>query len=172
MIWYRIMTNKGWRVFPQSLTENYLKWISVDPSKYEGNLEETIEVAVDHPGMVAADRTWQDVEIQGLTISFPSTDFGSFLAELEESSPEIAPGGIECYKIRGWLAGVILLPDMREQLIEKMSEMYPAVEIIADKENAEFMRRMREINRDGVKVISGRALALEAQENKDKKLPN
>jgi hypothetical protein len=166
------MTNKGWRVFPESITENYLKWISTDPKKYEGLLEKTSKVEVDHPGMVVLDRTWQHVEVQGLTISFPSHDFGSFLADLEEQEILTSPDGLQCYKVRGWLAGVILLPEMREELLEKMSEMYPTVEAVADRENAEFVRRLKLINKDGIKVVSARALALEGQDDKSKKFQN
>jgi DNA-binding sugar fermentation-stimulating protein len=50
----------------------------------------------------------------------------------------------------------VFTPDQRDLVLKTMAEMYPEVESKAEKADKEFSRRMREINKNGVKVVSHR----------------
>lgn len=156
MEWHMIMTNHGWRVFPASIMETYLKWIS------SGNTpsEQTSHVLVDMPGMIMTDRTYQTIQLDGLSVEIPSQDFSILHKQLQETEEEIMPGGASVFKLRGWLAGLVLTPDQRHDLLSKMDEMLPSVRLIAQKENEEFCRRMDEVNKGGARVVSARHIKL------------
>ena len=167
--WYKISTTNGWRIFPQEISKQYVHSISSKPEERLKTLQETKEIFLDCPGMVMADRSIQSFYFYGLKVSIPSHDFGLFLENLEEQDIEIGRNGVEMYKLKGWLEGLVLTPQLRQDLLEKMCEIYPEAEKLADQENAEFCRRIKDAQNKGAKVIS---LKAEMLKKKDGKLQN
>jgi hypothetical protein len=67
-----------------------------------------------------------------------------------------------------WTYCLVLTPAQRDILVAGMEAQSEEAAVDAKRDNDEFRRRLNEINKDGVKVISGRALALEAKERAEK----
>jgi hypothetical protein len=116
--------------------------------------EPATEGGVDQPGMIMADRTYQTLEIDGFKLTIPSQDWEYFLRELEYGRRRKFASGTEYYKIHGWLNCVVFTVDQRDRVLAEMKARLPAIKIVAQKEDQEFLRRIREINSDGVKVVT------------------
>lgn len=167
--WFRIMTNKGWRVFPSTIASPYLQQIQAGDQPHEV----ADRAFIDMPGMIMADRTYQTIELEDLTLEIPTTDFSIMYEQLKHAGEEFLPGGSSVFKLRGWLCGLVLTLELRNLLLQKMSEVLPAVKIISQKENEEFVRRLDIVNKNSpVKVISARALMVKQKKDEDKEKPN
>jgi hypothetical protein len=110
----------------------------------------------DRPGMIMVDRPIEKIKIDTFHLDIPSQDFQYFVRKLIDAPERTTPDGQKYYKIHGWLHCVVFTPDQRDIVLQTMAEMWPEVEAKADKADKEFSRRMREINKNGVKVISHR----------------
>jgi hypothetical protein len=111
---------------------------------------------VDRPGMIMVDRPVEKIKIDTFHLDIPSQDFQYFGKKLLKAELRQLPDGQKYYKIHGWLHCVVFTPDQRDLVLKTMAEMYPEVESKAEKADKEFSRRMREINKNGVKVVSHR----------------
>ena len=168
MEWKKIITNKGWRVYPLIIEKQYLKKISSGRTVPES----AHKVVVDFAGMVMADRTYQTLNLCELSIRIPSQDFEEMYLQLKNCKPEILTDDVEVFKIRGWLAGVVMTRDMRGVMMRTMEEVMPSIKKIAQNENDEFVRRMNQISKNsGNTVVSRRAKELEKNSG-DKVKPN
>lgn len=98
----------------------------------------------DLPGMVLADRPWEDIQLKNFKLGFPSQDFEHFLRELNNANVRKFADGSEYYKLHGWLHCIILTPDQYVQVMLKMDEMLPAVRNRC-KEADERMNKAREV---------------------------
>jgi len=87
--------------------------------------EDTDKGCVDLPGIVLADRPWEDLMIGEFKLGIPSQDFEYFAVELERSPVRRFASGKEYHKIHGWLVCVIMTPKQREQALRDMVVMLP-----------------------------------------------
>lgn len=110
----------------------------------------------DRAGMIMVDRPYEKIKIDTFSLEFPSQDFEHFMLRLFKAPERKFQNGDRYYKIHGWLHCVMFTPEQRDLVLKAMEEMLPAVREKADAADKEFSRRMREINKDGVKVISHR----------------
>lgn len=117
--------------------------------------EPITEYGLDCPGMVMADRKWEDIPVEpGFTLGFPYSDFGFFLQVLEELSPRtFVPGGQQYFKLHGWMHCVVLTPDQRQTVLEYMRAHAAAVQVKADAEDQEFDARLADLNKDQLRVV-------------------
>lgn len=119
-------------------------------------LKGVVDGGCDRPGMVMTDRPWETIKIDTFSLEFPTQDFEYFVEKLYSAPERKAPSGASYYKIHGWRHCVVLTPEMRDLVLEAMEEMLPEVQDRAAEADKEFSRRLREINKGGVKVISHR----------------
>ncbi len=120
------------------------------------DMKSVIEGGIDLPGMIMVDRPIEKIKIDTFTLSIPSQDFAEFTRELAFVHKRVFADGKEYYKIHGWLQCVVFTPEQRDLVLNAMREMLPAVKERAEKADREFSRRMDEINRGGVQVLSHR----------------
>lgn len=88
-------------------------------------IEGTAEGAIDLPGMILADRPWEDLMIGPFKLGIPSQDFEIFAAELERSPVRRFASGKEYHKIHGWMTCVVVTPEQRERMLRDMEAMLP-----------------------------------------------
>ena len=119
-------------------------------------LEARDEGGIDLPGMIMMDRPIEHIKIDTFKLAMPSQDFTEFLRELALAPKRMFAGGQEYYKIHGWRVCMVFTPEQRELMLKAMEEMLDDVEKRAEAADKEFSRRLREINKDGVRVISHR----------------
>jgi hypothetical protein len=128
----------------------------------EGRGGETIEVkqvdqgGADLPGIVLAHRSWEDIDLGGFKLGFPTQDFEHFVAELERSSIRKFSSGKEYHKIHGWMHCVILTPEQRTTVLKAMAEMLPDVRKRAEEEDRLFLEAMERVNKDKPRAFSWR----------------
>lgn len=127
-------------------------------TNYEGGskVEPRADGCIDLPGMCMVDRPYEEIKIDTFKLSIPSQDFSVFVAELAHAPLRKFADGQEYYKIHGWRVCVVFTPQQRDMVLQAMEEMLPAAKERCDAADKEFSRRMREINKDGPRVISHR----------------
>jgi hypothetical protein len=122
----------------------------------ESHIEPCSEGGIDLPGMIMTDRPIEKVKIDTFTLSIPSQDFREFARELAFVHKRVFSDGQEYYKIHGWRMCVVFTPEQRDMVLAEMQRMLPEVEARADAADREFSRRMDEVNKGGVRVLSAR----------------
>lgn len=162
------MTGRGWRVFPEQLAEAYTKSIQMQYAE----LQDIDVIYLDMPGMAMMDRSYQILKVDGLTISIPSQDFSCFFEMLRGTKPQILPGALSCIKLRGWMSGLVMTEDMAREVRDKMSELLPSVKLLEEKEDKEFARRIKEVNKEKTFVVSERAKNIESRDESKLSKPN
>jgi hypothetical protein len=100
---------------------------------------------IDLPGMVSMDRTYQKIEVDGLELEMPTTDFEYFLEMLRNCAVRSA-GKQKFYKIHGWLHCVVLTPLQRYDILEEMASMLPGVRTAAEKERLDLDKKIKSVN--------------------------
>jgi len=123
-------------------------------------VRETDNGGADLPGIVAADRRWEDILIGGFKLGFPSQDFEYFMEELELSPVRKFASGREYHKVHGWIHCVVLTPEQRAFVLKTMAEMLPAVHQRVEEENRRFLEAIDKANEGKLRVMSWRAQAL------------
>lgn len=99
--------------------------------------QDTTNVAIDMPGMIAVDRPWMDFELDGLTVEMPCEDVLAFWSELKNlRSREFTHGtgmgvGMTYYKLHGLYKCIVLTPDLRFQLLEALADKTAQAEMEA-----------------------------------------
>jgi hypothetical protein len=88
-------------------------------------LSDVSEGSIDLPGMITADRPWEDLTVGGLKLGIPSQDFGYFAAKLKCSPARRFASGKEYHKIHGWLVCVVVTPEQRSGMLADMEAMMP-----------------------------------------------
>jgi hypothetical protein len=122
-----------------------------------------VKGGADLPGIVLANRSWEDIPIGGFKLGFPSQDFEHFMAELERSPVRRFASGREYHKIHGWLHCVVLTPEQRADVLRTMGEMLPEVRERADEENRLFLKAMERVNEGKLRAVSWREAALRGE---------
>ncbi len=119
---------------------------------------ETDHGGADLPGMVSAGRPWEDIQLGGFKLGFPSTDLEHFLGELTRSPVRRFASGREYHKIHGWLHCVVLTPEQRVAAMEAMEAILPEVRRRAEEEDKKLERALERINADKVRVVRPRPM--------------
>lgn len=156
-LWAKVKPS-GWKIHavPASLLEGLLQ-----DARERGHTEITFapagteDIMIDLPGMCMVDRTYQEIRIDTLSLSIPTTDFTVFFNELGQAPKRKFANGQEYYKIHGWLACVVFTPEQRDLVLKSMTELMPVVSEAARKEDEEFERRLAQVNKQSpVKVVA------------------
>lgn len=166
MNWFRVLTNNGWRVFSEEIAEAYLKKTSSGRS----TPEPVDDVIIDLPGMIPADRTYQELDLDGLEVTIPSMDFEILHALLLRAKVTVLPGGTEIVKLRGSIEGLVMTVKQRDTLVRLMDEIMPAVTILGDKENKRFSSAFT--GGSPFEPLSWRDKLVKQQGDKDERKPN
>lgn len=101
--------------------------------------EQTTSVAIDNPGMVALDRPWMSMRVDGLTLDIPCEDLGVFYERLKKAPERVWKEGTSMfvgasyYKLHGWNRCIVLTPDIRMELLTTMKEKLAEAEDEADR---------------------------------------
>lgn len=114
------------------------------------------EAFLDLPGMVMQDRTYQDFQVDGLHLRLPTQDVYAFREELESGRLRTFQTGEKYYKLHGWLNCLVLSEVQGDALRAQIEARWPEIEAAAKAEDEEFIRRIREVNKGEVKVVSPR----------------
>ena len=125
--------------------------------KPQGFFEPAHHGVVDLPGMIMADRTYQDFDLGGFTLSIPTEDIEHYYDKIRYNPLRTFGDGKEYYKIHGWLHCVVLTPSQRKELIGMIEVVLPAARKQSKIEKEEFRRRIAKINSGGTRVMSFKA---------------
>lgn len=119
---------------------------------------EGAEVAfIDLPGMCMSDRPMEKVEIDGTVLEIPSQDFEYYRARLDRAPLRRFVSGREYFKIHGRSTCIVLSPEQKALMAERMDAIMDEVLKRADEADDEFSRRLEEVNRRGsARVVSWR----------------
>lgn len=157
-----------------SLAPSYMKHL-IGISSWNPVPEPADEAFIDMPGMIMADRSYQTLTLDELSVTVPSQDFPLFHERLLHAKEEIISDGCSVIKLRGWLSGIVMTPEHRRQLLSSMEEMLPAVKRLAASEDEEFTRRIDGVNKTSpTKVVTWRAekTKSEQKDGQEKEKPN
>ncbi len=92
--WFRFMAD-GWKV--HWVTGDLLPGL-VDDATFRGHSVKSVmaeaQGSLDQPGMIMGDRTYQDFDLGGFTLSIPTTDCEHFRTKLRDATPRLTSGGI------------------------------------------------------------------------------
>jgi hypothetical protein len=122
----------------------------------ECDIEEVDSILIDYPGMIMMDRTLETIKLDTLKIKIPSTDFGSILFDLKSSPARYFTNDEVYYKLKGYTVCLVLTKDQRDALMKSMEEALPDVRVRAEKDIAEFEKRLSGINKGKEKIVSDR----------------
>ena len=154
-LWARLFMN-GWK--PHFVPRSLLQGLMDDGERRRhpfDNVEPADKGFIDLPGMIMLDRTHQTIKIDTFELTIPTQDFEYYYRELKDGPKRtFTSTGQEYYKIHGWIHCAVFTVEQRDLLVKTMGEMLETVKVQAKKEDDEFTRRLREINKDGVKVVS------------------
>ena len=156
MKWFWLMDSSGRcksHALPETLSAAIIDDLQGRDFLIDYTTKETEEFCIDMPGMCMVDRSYHTFEIDGVSISIPSSEVSIFHEKLGRREERIADGK-PYYKLHGWLCCIVFTPDQREQMLSAMLAALPECEAIESAENAEFNSRMDKINKDKVRVIT------------------
>lgn len=96
---------------------------------------------IDYPGPCSMKRNLHDIDIGGLHIKIPSTDFSRMFKEVQ-SLPLRKEGGIPHYRFYSMVRCLCLTSELRDELVQEMAKQLSAAVEIADWENRQFNAAM------------------------------
>lgn len=112
---------------------------------------------IDLPGMIMMDRPIEKFAIDDFTLEIPSQDFWYIADELERGAPlRTFASGRKYHKIHGWMVCVVMTPEHRADLLTRMEKKTPEIQERAAAADEEFSLRLKQINKDRVRVVSWR----------------
>lgn len=109
---------------------------------------------IDLPGMIMADRSVENIKIDTLNLGIPSSDFEYFYGKLAKLQPRTFADGQVYYKLHGYLVCLVLTEEQRNVLLSEMDSTREAAKARANKDDAEFEKRIKEINKKNTKVLT------------------
>jgi hypothetical protein len=121
-------------------------------------VKEAEEACLDQPGMVMTDRGWETFEADGLRISFPTAEFEDFYDDLRHLPRREFENRVGYYKLHGWLHCIVMTVKMRDEAVQIMARLLPAVRERAKAEDAEWDRRIEEMNKSPHLAIGQKAM--------------
>jgi hypothetical protein len=92
---------------------------------------------IDYPGPAFMVRRYHEVNVSGLSLRIPSTDFSGIFRELKDL-PLSSEGGVQHYRLYSAIRCLCLTPELRDKMLKEMGKQLPAAIEIADCENREF----------------------------------
>jgi hypothetical protein len=120
-------------------------------------VESSLSCLIDLPGMIMMDRPVEKFAIDDFTLEVPSQDFWYVMGELDRAAPlRTFASGREYHKIHGWMVCVVMTPDQRADLLKRMEKQLPDIQQRAAEADEEFSLRLKQINKDTVRVVSWR----------------
>lgn len=119
-----------------------------------GETRGTSQGLIDLSGMIMKNRPLEEIDLGGFKLIIPSQDFAHFLAKLEQVTIRKFAGGKEYFKIRGWMVCVVFTPAQRLDALRIMETLLPDATRRCEEADTEFERRLGEINKDKVRVVS------------------
>lgn len=114
--------------------------------------EEEREAAwVDRPGMVLVDRNIWSINVDGLQIDIPASDFDSFLEQVRAHKDDAGFNGDndasrKYRSVYGWLHVIAMTQGQYDALYEAMLDAAPAVRILAQEEEDRLLAGLRLAN--------------------------
>lgn len=92
---------------------------------------------LDYPGPCSMNRTLHDVQVGGLNLKIPATDFSTMFKEMKGLSLK-NEGGVPHYRFYSMVRCLCLTPELRDELLREMGKQIPAAVEIADWKNRQF----------------------------------
>ncbi len=155
-LWVAVkLKNLKWHYCMKRLAYELIEEIGVD-EETTVEMQPTTEGFIDNPGIIMADRSYQNIKIDTFKLVIPTEDFEYFHGKLKEAPVRRFRGGDEYHKIHGWLACAMFTRDQQEMLVEAMGHILPEVRAAAEEEFLEFNRRLSRIRENGGRVASGK----------------
>lgn len=111
---------------PQEVTDDICSLIGPDD-----------EHMLDYPGPCSMNRNLHDVQVGGLNLKIPSTDFSTMFKEVA-GLPLVREGGVPHYRFYSMVRCLCLTPELRDELLREMGKQVLAAIEIADWENRQF----------------------------------
>jgi hypothetical protein len=105
------------------------------------NSKELSELSFDLPGMMMLSREYRKVEVDGLTIEIPCTDW-EIIYDTLLSSKERTDAALPYYKIHGFYRCLCLTPAQRDEMLWKMLKLLPEANAQRELENRVFNEKM------------------------------
>jgi hypothetical protein len=159
MKWIRaIFTNFKTHSFPESIKDAMMNsLVSRGAEIYEdfplegGPITETDKMGINMGASCMDITSWMDFELPGAKLGFESREVSFFLHDIEglKVRDDI---GVPYYKIHGRHHCVCLLPEHRDTLLKQMRERLQEAIAIGKAEDAEFNRRLDEMQREHPKL--------------------
>ncbi len=116
-------------------------------------IKDVTEGLIDLPGMVLADRTYEEFDLGRFRLSIPTSDILHYFKELKDGElREI--NGKSYYKIHGWIHCIMITTEMRDMILAQIESNLEAIDRKMHEEQKEFDRRINEINKNDVKIIT------------------
>ena len=157
-LWVAVrLKNLKWHYCMKRLAYELIEDVGVDDGT-EVEMQPVNEGLIDNPGMIMADRSYQNIKIDTFRLVIPTEDFEYFYDKLCEAPTRRFRSGDEYHKIHGWLACVMFTRDQREMIVEAMKEIIPEVRLAAEEEILEFNKRLLRVRENGGRVVSGKEL--------------
>lgn len=137
-------------------------------SRSDVQVEGAVGGLIDLPGMIMMDRPIEKFDIDGFTLEIPSQDFWFIVGELERGAPlRTFASGHKYHKIHGWMVCVVMTPEQRTDLLARMEKETPDIQERAAKADEEFSLRLKQINKDTVRIVSWRDKANQKKNPED-----
>lgn len=119
-VWFRFESLKGkWHFCPRELVLG-LTYDLTSRGMDDLVIKPCAEGALDLPGIVCINRTWQDLNIEGIKFEVPTTDFAFFALALAKLPLRKFHDGVGYYKLHGWLHCLVLTELQRANLTIEM----------------------------------------------------
>lgn len=100
-------------------------------------LVEGDRVVIDLPGMIMMNREFRGVNIDGLTIEIPCTDWEVLYSVLAKSEVR-TDAALPYYKLHGWHRCICLTPQHRDNMLQAMDKLMVEVNLQREIENRHF----------------------------------
>lgn len=155
-LWVMVrLRNLKWHYCTKTMAYELIEEVGVDEDTVV-DMEPRNEGLIDLPGMVMTDRSYQTIKLDGFKLFIPTEDFEYFHGKLESSQLRRFRSGDEYHKLHGWNACAMFTGEQRDMIVTAMTQILPEVRETAEAESIEFSRRLSIINRDEVRVVSGK----------------
>jgi hypothetical protein len=117
-------------------------------------------ILVDVPGMILMNRAIRSVEVDGLTIKVPATDWMYVMSSLSLLRKRFFADGTEYYKLHQDTYVLVLTPDQRKSLLLAMEAQMKEAVAAGDADNKRFQNAINAINKDKTQIVSARVEAM------------
>ena len=119
-LWSRVYVD-GWKTHwcPTALVPDLLEEAFQRGAGFN-TTEASTHILMDLPGMIASGRHLETLEVAGLRIDIPSTDFEIFYLEVKHSPLRKFASGRGYYKVHAYMSCLVLTPAQHSRLLQEM----------------------------------------------------